>query len=260
MSSSGKAKGLLFILAPFCILFVTLFLRVIVGFFSVDGTASANPALAIVIFLLNFIALICVIAMIVLVPWGVIIMVKKEEEKATVGNQILAGRGERWVAKFVDGLITMLPAFIIAIIIAAASGEATEDTPMNTGVFWLVFLAIFAVQAYYLTTQGQTIAKKWLKIRIVDANTHEVGGFVKNVLLRSVVNGVFGFIPFYSLVDALFIFREDRRCVHDLMAGTIVVRATATSAGGRNAKFCTHCGTQIKPNAKFCVSCGTSLK
>ena len=30
-------------------------------------------------------------------------------------------------------------------------------------------------------------------------------------------------VPFYRLVDILFIFREDRRCLHDLIAGTQVV-------------------------------------
>jgi uncharacterized RDD family membrane protein YckC len=47
---------------------------------------------------------------------------------------------------------------------------------------------------------------------------------VTNVLLRGVVNGLLSIIPLYGLVDALFIFREDKRCLHDLIAGTIVVR------------------------------------
>lgn len=38
-----------------------------------------------------------------------------------------------------------------------------------------------------------------------------------------------GSIPFLaalpSLIDVLFIFRKDRRCVHDLIAGTQVMRA-----------------------------------
>jgi len=51
--------------------------------------------------------------------------------------------------------------------------------------------------------------------------------------LRVVLNGLLGFItlyllggiPLYSVVDALFIFRNDRRCIHDLVAGTVVVNA-----------------------------------
>jgi uncharacterized RDD family membrane protein YckC len=54
-------------------------------------------------------------------------------------------------------------------------------------------------------------------------------GFVKASLLRSFVNGLIGSIPVvgaaYSLVDICFIFRDDRRCLHDLLAGTKVVKA-----------------------------------
>jgi uncharacterized RDD family membrane protein YckC len=43
-------------------------------------------------------------------------------------------------------------------------------------------------------------------------------------LLRSWLNTLIGIIPFYGLVDVLFIFREDKRCIHDLIAGTHVVQ------------------------------------
>jgi uncharacterized RDD family membrane protein YckC len=35
-----------------------------------------------------------------------------------------------------------------------------------------------------------------------------------------------GFLP---LVDVLFIFRHDRRCIHDLLAGTNVVKVRKAS-------------------------------
>jgi uncharacterized RDD family membrane protein YckC len=56
-------------------------------------------------------------------------------------------------------------------------------------------------------------------------DTDKNGGFGPNVLMRVILNGILGFIPFYSLVDVLFIFRDDRRCIHDLIAGTKVVEA-----------------------------------
>ncbi len=50
---------------------------------------------------------------------------------------------------------------------------------------------------------------------------------MKTLLLRAIVNGMIGMVPYvggiYGLIDSLFIFREDRRCVHDLIAGTKVV-------------------------------------
>jgi uncharacterized RDD family membrane protein YckC len=46
--------------------------------------------------------------------------------------------------------------------------------------------------------------------------------------LRIIVNGIPGALPcigpFYSLADILCIFREDRRCLHDHIAGTKVVQ------------------------------------
>ena len=54
-------------------------------------------------------------------------------------------------------------------------------------------------------------------------DTGENGGFVPNVLLRFIVNGLLWIIPLYGLVDILFIFRGDRRCIHDMIAGTQVV-------------------------------------
>ena len=74
-----------------------------------------------------------------------------------------------------------------------------------------------------LINDGQTLGKKVLRIRIVKMDTGENGGFVPNVLLRTVVNILLIIIPFYVVVDILFIFRGDRRCIHDMMAGTHVV-------------------------------------
>ena len=49
-------------------------------------------------------------------------------------------------------------------------------------------------------------------------------GFVKGFLLRSFVNGIIGqVVPFYGIIDPCFIFREDNRCVHDLLADTTVI-------------------------------------
>ena len=50
------------------------------------------------------------------------------------------------------------------------------------------------------------------------------GGFMTNVLMRDIVNGLICLIPLYGLVDILFIFSEERRCIHDHIAGTKVIR------------------------------------
>ena len=126
---------------------------------------------------------------------------------------VLANRSSRLFAAIVDLLIIGGP--YIALI--------SEFLPLT--MFYLVAVAVAVVQGVLLTIAGQTLGKKALNIRIVKVATGRNGGFVPNVLLRAVLNGLLGLIPIYSLVDILFIFRADRRCIHDLIAGTVVVKA-----------------------------------
>lgn len=93
-------------------------------------------------------------------------------------------------------------------------------------VLLLIPTSVVILQFVWLTQFGQTIGKRALKIRIVKHDDGENGGFVTNVLLRCWLNLLLSLIPLYALVDVLFIFRDDRRCLHDLIAGTLVVEAT----------------------------------
>jgi hypothetical protein len=45
------------------------------------------------------------------------------------------------------------------------------------------------------------------------------------IIGRNVVNGILGIIPLYGIIDSLFIFGNARRCVHDYIADTIVIKA-----------------------------------
>jgi len=87
----------------------------------------------------------------------------------------------------------------------------------------LAIVVILIYQAYLLTTAGQSIGKKLVHIKIMKANTGGSRGFVTNVLLREIVNSLLALIPLYAIVDILFIFRDDQRCIHDMIAGTRVV-------------------------------------
>ena len=97
------------------------------------------------------------------------------------------------------------------------------------------------------------MAFKAVDIKIVKYDTGKNGGFVTNVLLRAIVNGIIGIIPFYGLVDILFIFGEERRCIHDLIAGTRVVECGAETEVGTAAVSpgilqltCPYCGGQVQ--------------
>lgn len=137
----------------------------------------------------------------------------------------------RLVAVILDGLIAMLLIIPLVLTMDRETGEYSVLGWVITGVLGL---ALIVVNVFMLTTRGQTIAKRLMKIRIVRFEDGRNPGFVKAVLLRSFVPGLLGNIriagPVFSLVDALFIFRADRRCVHDLMAGTKVVKVDKTAA------------------------------
>jgi uncharacterized RDD family membrane protein YckC len=57
--------------------------------------------------------------------------------------------------------------------------------------------------------------------------------FVSGVLLRNWLMMLLQQMPVVNLIlpllDALFIFREDRRCIHDLIAGTKVIQLTGAA-------------------------------
>ena len=143
---------------------------------------------------------------------------------ASVG---LAGRGTRLGAVVIDALIYGVPMILMAIL-APVLARGGDIGPIFFFLIGLSIIGIFLYQLMLLSRDGQTLGKKAVGIRIVKKDTGENGGFVSNVLLRIIVNGLLGIIPLYGLVDILFIFREDRRCIHDMIAGTVVVRAQAT--------------------------------
>jgi uncharacterized RDD family membrane protein YckC len=134
---------------------------------------------------------------------------------AAQSRPLLAGRGERLVAKIIDTVIYIFGVIMVVIFFLI-------DGVLGT-LALLSLLAIPIIQVVLLSKDGQTIGKKALNIRIVMVNSGQNGGFGPNVALRAWLTTLLGIIPFFGLVDVLFIFREDQRCIHDLIAGTHVI-------------------------------------
>lgn len=149
---------------------------------------------------------------------------------AVVASMELAGRWIRLAAVLLDsviGFFVMMPGIIVLSLAGSFSHPESPNTPLllaGFGILGLCALALIAFQLFLLITRGQTIGKKLLGIRIVTFDTEANPGFVKVFLLRIVANAIIGFLPLYGIVDILFIFRDDRRCIHDLLAGTKVVK------------------------------------
>jgi uncharacterized RDD family membrane protein YckC len=107
---------------------------------------------------------------------------------------------------------------------------ASELTILIGSAAMLGFLGAFGVAAYQwilISRTGQSLGKKWTGIRIdrIDGGRATFG---TGVVLRNWVPKVIGAVPYlgmlFLLIDCLFIFREDHRCIHDHIAGTRVVR------------------------------------
>lgn len=128
----------------------------------------------------------------------------------------LATRPSRLGAKLIDVAVWVGAGAVVAIVFAAS-------TPLGFLLLLVMGVGIPIVQIALLARDGQTIGKKIVDIRIVSVETGENVGFGSNVAMRAWVTFLLGAIPFFAIVDILFIFRDDQRCIHDLIAGTHVV-------------------------------------
>ena len=104
-------------------------------------------------------------------------------------------------------------------------------------VLGIGFVGIQIYQLIMLSTYGQTVGKWLMRVRIVRDPTGAPVGFMRAVLLRAIVPGaLLGFIGWLispiaswvlAIVDIVYILGPDRRCLHDYIAGTKVVRVHA---------------------------------
>ena len=142
-----------------------------------------------------------------------------------------ADRGTRLGATMLDGLIFAGMVYV-PILLFLLLGTATRRADDTGGpIFLLGFVAGlvgFGVWCWFTTNyvkqNGQSIAKRVLGIKVVRTDGTPVS-LGRLFWLRNVVNGIVGIVPFYALVDMLFIFGESRQCLHDKIADTIVVKA-----------------------------------
>lgn len=147
------------------------------------------------------------------------------------GSAELASLGQRLAAAMLEGLAAIPGGILLGMGMASMdeeTGNLSSTGGILAGVGGLYLLALVIYNLVRLSTHGQSIGKKWMGIRISSIEDDSNPGFVKAVLLRGLVNGIIGAIPLlgfiYSITDICFIFREDRRCIHDLIAGTHVVK------------------------------------
>lgn len=153
---------------------------------------------------------------------------------------VVAGRGRRLGAALIEGFLQSLCKLPIALVFVQMFEEIARDPQgarpeqfsaalMEAYMQALPFLGLYVVvQITLLCARSQSIGKLLLGMRIIDVQTGEPAGPLRAFVLRGLLIALIEFIPLLGLlfwiVDSCFIFREDRRCLHDLIAGTSVVR------------------------------------
>lgn len=142
---------------------------------------------------------------------------------------VIASRWSRFWALFIDGLIyaaAMIPVVLYTDLFDRAASNGTIDLHEQIMVFvygWVMFLLC---HGYLLQNKGQTIGKNVMEIAIVDMDGKQLGLF--NIVIKRILPmTIFVYIPLIgpciSILNYLFALRKDRRCLHDLIAGTQVV-------------------------------------
>lgn len=111
------------------------------------------------------------------------------------------------------------------------SGFAEDSHTAGDDVMVFVSIGLFAILCIFnlvlIATQGQTIGKKLMGIRIAEVNDSAKAGFFRIVFLRALIGrGLLALIPLYGLIDILYIFNEDGRCLHDKVGGTHVIKVS----------------------------------
>jgi uncharacterized RDD family membrane protein YckC len=154
----------------------------------------------------------------------------------------LAERGARLGAKCLDGLAVlgvMLGAGIVAAIgitvVVALRGSGLDRrfgfpvAALMAGLLaFLAMAGLVVLNCVWLRHYGQTVGKRVMHIRIVrsDGSRASLG---RIFALRYLPLILLGSIPYLGLLitlaDYLLIFRDNRKCLHDQFADTIVVKA-----------------------------------
>jgi uncharacterized RDD family membrane protein YckC len=147
----------------------------------------------------------------------------------TTSEVVLASRWQRLGVYVFDGFLVAL---VFGLLGFAAGinpftlGARTGGTYRLMGVLgW--FLVFLLLHGYLLVTSGQTIGKRLFGMRVVRPDGGKVTAF-RILVLRYGVGWTLNIVPLlaalYGLLDCVLIFRASRRCLHDDIADTIVIR------------------------------------
>lgn len=136
-------------------------------------------------------------------------------------RQQQASLGARFGANLLDALSVAACAIPFAFVSDSRNLEQSDHTWLLAGAG--LILALLVANCIFIATNGQTLGKKIVGIRTTTMDG-EKAGFARIFFLRYLVaQALLGIIPLWGLIDVLFIFGSEQRCLHDKIAGTQVL-------------------------------------
>jgi uncharacterized RDD family membrane protein YckC len=142
-----------------------------------------------------------------------------------------AGRGKRLGAALLDGVVSLiwLAPVIWAGYMALDVRKGIKPAGPMVALMLLglaLMITIIVVNCLMLHRSGQTIGKRALDIAVVRTDGSRIS-LLRYIFLRVAPFVLIGMIPIVGkligLIDPLLIFNRERRCLHDMIADTIVV-------------------------------------
>jgi uncharacterized RDD family membrane protein YckC len=144
----------------------------------------------------------------------------------------LASRWARLGATLIDGIVQTVVILPLLILVfggwsAYLAKAETMGVLMSAGLQLGSLIVFFLIHGYLMATRGQTIGKLALGIKMVRSD-ESPADFQRLALMRYLPQYAVTAIPlaggFFYIVDVLFIFRKSKKCLHDDIADTIVVK------------------------------------
>lgn len=170
-----------------------------------------------------------------------------EKPKPPKVSIFTAERPDRFFAKLLDLIL-------LWIMMGGAYAIFMNDPPMADLGMLIAAVLWFVVQSIVIGITGQSIGKNRMRLRVVDNRDGSPPGFLRAAVVRWWLPGFVMFVAYPTalllllmtldplgarfrallllsvnpvnilwLIDTLWIFRRERRCLHDLLAGTKVM-------------------------------------
>jgi len=160
------------------------------------------------------------------------LLTEKANKHFTESNN-LALRSQRFAAAMIDILVTLVP--INLIIFFTFHINDIIKTQLEYGFYFafgmllLIQMIFFMMNGWLLYKYGQTIGKAILKIKIIDQNK-KLPDLMTSYVIRYLFLSIMPLIPLFGIlimmIDFMLIFQKDRKCIHDHLAGTSVIKVS----------------------------------